>query len=424
MPSSPIRTFAGSYDHLETFRRLCSEGIIQGYSYLYTGRDYAEIGWEPISHVKLLSGVPCYDWHGKLADLARTSALVDCKAVGYIGFDAVDDDSGTLPDGSRAGLPLIEFMIPGEVITFTGSVVTHRGRGHIDVCRYLQGRANCSSFCKSADPIHPSSETSDSTFLQLVQRAIAILSAGDLQKIVLSRYQAYEVDFDSIALLAKLSHSECDTFLLNFGDLVAIVPSPEVLLSARDRHIVTNPLAGTRRRGQTPEEDEGLRSELRGNHKELVEHVLSVTTMLSELEAVCEQNTLVVARLMDVAVQKKVQHLSSVIKGTLRKEAGVLDALWALFPGVTVTGVPKRAALKIVRELEGRHRYLYAGVVGWMYGSSDCRFSLAIRSVFRYGIRSFLQAGAGIMAESIAEAELLEISQKLSAIREAIACSL
>jgi len=423
VPSPRIRSFDGLYDPLETFRRLRSEGIIGDFSYLHLAANRAEIGWSPLSYLRLLSGERCDQWRLKLLEVAHSAELLGHKAVGYIGFDAVDGNVGTLPDGSGTGRPLIEFIIPGEVLTFSGSLVTHRTRGNIDLDRYLETRKPYPSNLDCVEPIRPISETQESFFLQSVQKAIAILSAGDIQKLVLSRYEAYEADFDPIVLLAALGQSENDTFLLCFGDLVAIVPSPELLLSARAKQIVTNPLAGTRPRGETPEEDDRLRNELRGNHKEIVEHVLAVTTMLSELDSVCEQNALVLNRFMDIAAHRRVQHLSSVITGTLRPECEVLDALWALFPSVTVTGIPKHTALKLLRDLEPDRRCLYSGVVGWMCGSGDCRFSLAIRSVFQYGTRSFLQAGAGIMAESVAEAELLEISYKLNGMREALARS-
>src|SRR5207247_1857100 len=119
---------------------------------------------------------------------------------------------------------------------------------------------------------------------------------------------------------------------------------------------------------------------------------------------------LCVTRFMEIAPQARVQHLSSVIEGTLDARHEILDALWALFPAVTVTGLPKTPALNIIRNLEPSPRYLYAGVMGWIRGDGDCRFSLAIRGIFRCGARSFLQAGAGILAESSPEAELLETS--------------
>jgi len=256
-----------------------------------------------------------------------------------------------------------------------------------------------------------------------VRKGVAAVSAGEAKKLVLSRYQAYDADFDPVRLFAALSPPFVDAFLICFGDLAAVVPSPELLLHGENRAIVTNPLAGTRPRGPTPVEDERLRTELMENHKEIVEHVVSVNTVLAELAPICERDSLVVSRFMDVALLRKVQHLSSVVRGSLAAGHQVLDALWALFPAVTVTGLPKRKAIEIVRSLEPTPRYLYAGAMGWVSGAGDCRFSLALRGLFRCGSRSFLQAGAGILAESVPEAELLETSYKLSAMKDALAAA-
>ena len=124
---------------------------------------------------------------------------------------------------------------------------------------------------------------------------------------------------------------------------------------------------------------------------------------------------------MDVMQLPRVQHLSSTIRGVLAPERQALDALWALFPAVTVTGLPKSTAIEVIKRLEPNPRYLYGGTLGWVSGSRDCRFSLALRGLFRCGTRSFLQAGAGILAESIPEVELRETSYKLSAMRDALA---
>jgi anthranilate/para-aminobenzoate synthase component I len=190
-----------------------------------------------------------------------------------------------------------------------------------------------------------------------------------------------------------------------------------------DGQLSTNPLAGTRPRGATPAEDARLRQELQADRKELAEHVLSVTTMFAELEPLCVPDSLVVRRLLDVVLQPRVQHLSSVIAGKLAPDYHVLDALWALFPSVTVTGLPKPAALALLRSIEPAPRGLYAGAIGWAAGPRSGRFSLAIRGIYRYGGRTVLQAGAGIMPESQPDAERAEVAAKLRAMEEALARS-
>ncbi len=237
---------------------------------------------------------------------------------------------------------------------------------------------------------------------------------------VLSRYRSYDTAFDPIVLFACFAQHAVDAFLLSYGDLTAVVPSPELLVDVSGRRLVTNPLAGTRPRSADTCEDERLSGELLRDHKELVEHVVSVMAMIAEIESVCTKESVRVTRLLDVARFERVQHLSSTICGTLAGRTDALDALWALFPAVTVTGLPKRQAIATLRDIEDSPRYLYGGVVGSLAGANDCRFSLAIRALFR-GLRSFVHAGAGIMAESTPEGEWAETNHKLSAMQDALA---
>jgi salicylate synthase len=422
MSRSESRHYRGVCDPLATFANLRKAGVLGDYSYLHLSPENTEIGWAPVEHLRLLAGERCDDWRDQLLRFSLRAEQLGRKAFGYIGFDAVDGHVGTLPDRSQTGRPLVEFVIPGETVTFTGYEVTHRGLGGVDLSRYLAAKKLPPP--AGAGALTPVGGTPEEAYKEAVRLGVAALKAGEAKKLVLARYQAYDADFDPVTLFASLSPPFVDAFLICFGDLVAVVPSPELLLRGKNRQIETNPLAGTRPRGPDPSEDERLRTELMENHKEIVEHVVSVNTVLAELEPICAKDSLVVSRFMDVAQQRKVQHLSSVVRGSLAPGYQVLDALWALFPAVTVTGLPKTTAVEIVRRLEPSPRYLYAGAMGWVSGIGDCRFSLALRGLFRCGDRSFLQAGAGILAESIPEAELQETSYKLSAMKDALALAL
>ena len=421
MKDSRLRHYPVLCDPLATFAGLRRAGLLDGYSYLHLSPEHTEIGWAPVERLALLSGTPCHDWRDQLAEFALRAELLGRKAFGYIGFDVVTKDGGTLPDRSETDRPLVEFVIPGETLTFTSRDVTHRGLGGIDVSRFLAPTIKLAPPNPSATPLDPVSASCEQAYIDAVRRGISAVSAGEAKKLVLSRYQAYDADFDPVALFGALQPPFVDAFLVCFGDLVAVLPSPELLLSGSNRQIATNPLAGTRPRGGTPAEDARLRAELAENHKEIVEHVVSVNTVLSELEPICARDSLVVSRFMDVAQFQRVQHLSSTIRASLVAGYNVLDALWALFPAVTVTGLPKSDAIKVIERLEDGPRYLYGGVMGWLRGAGDCRFSLALRGLYRCGNRSFLQAGAGILAESVPEAELLETTYKLSAMKDALA---
>ncbi len=421
--SGAARFYAGQYDPLATYRRLRDAGRLGAYSYLHVTADHAEIGWAPIERLRLLDHQPAPDWRARLQMFAERAAAEGRKAFGYVGFDAIDRASGALPDGSENGWPLVEFIIPGELVAFAEGAVVHHSRGDLDLRPYLAAAEARRPRDDAAGPLETSARLPGEQYVEAVGQATLALRAGEARKVVLSRYQAYDVAYDPVDLFANycLSQAFVDAFLVDFGGVTAVVASPEMLLAVRGGALETNPLAGTRPRGATPEEDARLREELRHHPKEIAEHVLSVTTQLEELAPVCAPAAPVVCRLLDVCLQQKVQHLSSLVTGQLAPERAALEALWALFPSVTVSGLPKAAALPLLRRLEGRPRGLYAGAFGWAAGRGDCRFSLAIRGIFRYGQRTFLQAGAGIMPDSVPEAELAETAHKLRAMEDALA---
>jgi anthranilate/para-aminobenzoate synthase component I len=422
-----VSQYRGVYDAHATYARLRDAGVLGSHSYLHVRADGAEIGWAPGEHLRLTEAEFGPDWQSHVARIAESAARVNRKAFGFVGFDAVDGVSPTRPDGSPGAPPLVEFIVPGEMVTFSGGEqVTHHSSSGFDLRPYLTMRLPAGREPHRGLDLEPVAAVPAERFIGGVRSAVAGLLAGEAQKVVLSRFQAFDLEYDPVALFAAhfLTPRFVDAFLISFGDVVAVVASPEVLLDSRGRRITSNPLAGTRPRGATVEADERLRNELKQDHKEIVEHVLSVTTMLSQLEPFCDPDTLVVSRLMEICVQQNVQHLSSVIRGTLGRDWHVLDALWALFPGVTIAGFPSGPAVRMLRELESGPRCLYSGILGWVSGDSECRFSLAIRGMFRYGTRTFLHAGAGIVPESVPESEFTETQHKLAITRSALAGAL
>jgi salicylate synthase len=421
--SQHVSQYRGAFDAFATYGRLRDAGVLGSHSYLHISHDHAEIGWAPIGHLRMAAHEYDPGWRKRIAAISASAADAGRKAFGYVGFDVVDGWSPTRPDGSGEAPPFLEFIVPGEVIVFSGGDrVTHQSHAELDVRPFLTMRLPAPRTAAPGVELEGDTPAARERFEAAVGKAVQGLRAGEANKVVLSRVQSYEMEYDPLTLFAALCLSrQCvDAFLISFGDVAAVVASPELLLESRQRRIVTNPLAGTRPRGATHEEDERLRAELRLDPKEILEHMLSVTTMLHQLEPLCEHDSLLVGRLMEVCVQQNVQHLSSVIRGVLCGNSHVLDALWALFPSVTIAGFPKEPALRIVRELEGAPRGLYSGVLGWSSGDSECRFSLAIRGAFRYGSRTFLHAGAGIMPESVPRSEFVETQHKLAITREAL----
>lgn len=418
-----VSQYRGVFDAHATYRRLRDAGVLGSHSYLHVSAEGAEIGWAPDDHLRITAAEFGPDWRAQLARIAESAARVERKAFGFVSFDAVDGWSETRPDGSPGAPPLVEFIVPGEMVTFApGGEVTHHSSSGFDIRPHLTVSLPPGPRSDERMELEPVAAVPAETFIGGVRSAVGRLRAGEAQKAVLSRFQAFDLEYDPVELFAAhfLTPRFVDAFLVSFGEVVAIVASPEVLVDARGGQIMSNPLAGTRPRGATVEEDERLREELRQDHKEIVEHVLSVTTILSQLEPFCRHGSLVVSRLMEVCVQQNVQHLSSVVRGVLGPDRHVLDALWAVFPGVTIAGFPTEPAVRMLRELETGPRGLYSGVLGWVSGESECRFSLAIRGMYRYGTRTFLHAGAGIVPESVPESEFAETQHKLAITREAL----
>lgn len=419
------RAYPGRWDPLATFARLREAGVLGRRAYLHLEAGRGEIGWAPVATLQLLDGTDAAaSWRAQLRAFVDAAAARGSRAFGYVGYDAIDCTVGVLPDGSARGWPLVAFLVPGERVVFTAEAARHESTSGLELAPYLSAEP-VTPPGPAAGPLAPVAELPPAVFEAMVAEATAALQAGAAQKVVLARYQAYEVAWDPVVLFAAYCQPAAytDACLLLYDDLTAVVASPELLLAVADGQLVTNPLAGTRPRGATTAEDARLRAELQTDRKELAEHVLSVTTMWAELEPVCRPDSLAVRRLLAVVRQPRVQHLSSVLAGQLAPEHHLLDALWALFPSVTVTGLPKREALALLRRLEPAPRGIYAGVFGWASGRADGRFALAIRGVYRYGRRTFLQAGAGIMPESRPAAERAEVAAKLQAMEDALARS-
>ena len=177
---------------------------------------------------------------------------------------------------------------------------------------------------------------------------------------------------------------------------------------------MTNPLAGTRPRGENLAEDARLKHELFTDAKEVKEHALSIWLAQTEMASVCVPETVQVFDFMQVKQYRCVQHLSSRVGGQLRSEKTLWDALKVLFPGITVSGIDKARAIEWIDRLETEPRGIYAGGVGWIDSNGATDLAIAIRSAYQYGNRIYLNAGAGIVAESEPHKEYIESVNKMN----------
>jgi anthranilate synthase component 1 len=209
-------------------------------------------------------------------------------------------------------------------------------------------------------------------------------------------------------------------YFLRVGGRSIVGSSPEMLVRAEGRRVETHPIAGTRPRGATDEEDVRLADELKRNEKERAEHVMLVDLGRNDVGRVCAYGTVRVPTYMTLERYSHVMHLVSIVEGKLDEAHDRLDALVACFPAGTVSGAPKVRAMEIIAELENGRRGAYAGAVGYLDFAGNLDFCITIRTVIIESGRAYVQAGAGIVADSIPEAEYQETRDKAQAVLRAL----
>lgn len=250
-----------------------------------------------------------------------------------------------------------------------------------------------------------------------VEVLIKAIKQGELHKAIISRSVKVTGDLDVLGtyVVGAKANNAARSYCLNIGNIRAVGFSPEILMQVnKDGFVVTNPLAATRPRGANSQEDTQLRGELFTDAKEVKEHSLSAWLAQSEITSLCLPETVRVFDFMEVKKYRCVQHLSSRVGGQLQPNNTLWDALKVLFPGITVSGIDKEQALKWIDRLEDEPRGIYAGGIGWVDSSGAADIAIAIRSVYQYGNKINLNAGAGIVAESVPEKEYIESVNKMN----------
>ena len=280
----------------------------------------------------------------------------------------------------------------------------------------------------SEAPVTPSatldvrSNTSQEAFEQAVLVAKDHITAGDVYQVVLSQRFETAVTADPFTVYRALRHVNPSPYMyfIRMGSLSIVGSSPEMLVRVEGRHVVTHPIAGTRPRGHDDAEDQRLAEELKQNEKERAEHVMLVDLGRNDIGRVCEYGTVRVAQFMELERYSHVMHLVSRVEGTLREGQDRLDALAACFPAGTVSGAPKIRAMQIISDLEPTRRGIYAGAIGYVdfAGNLDC--CITIRTITMQDGRAYVQAGAGIVADSEPTAEFNETRDKASALLRAL----
>lgn len=259
-------------------------------------------------------------------------------------------------------------------------------------------------------------------FLRAVEKAKDYVLSGDVVQVVLSQRFEGEIEsepFDIYRALRIINPSPY-MFYIDTEDLILIGSSPEILVRLEEGKITLRPIAGTRRRGKTEEEDRELERELLSDEKERAEHIMLVDLGRNDVGRVAEIGSVRVTELMTVERYSHVMHIVSNVEGTLRKGLDMFDLFMSCFPAGTVTGAPKVRAMQIIEEIEPTRRGPYAGAVGYFGFNKNMDMCIGIRMLSIRGNRVYVQAGAGIVADSIPENEYNETVNKAMAMLKAV----
>ncbi len=247
--------------------------------------------------------------------------------------------------------------------------------------------------------------------------------AGDIFQVVLSRRwrRVPRCTAPEIYRMLRVTNPSPYMFLFDTGNARILGSSPEMLVRVEGRTVSTCPIAGTRGRSSDRDEDLRLEAELRADPKELAEHTMLVDLGRNDIGRVAVPGTVTVTRETEVERYSHVMHLVSEVQGQLRPECDGWDALFACFPAGTLSGAPKVRAMEIIDELEEVRRGVYGGAVGYRNATGDFDSCIAIRTMVERGGVAHLQAGAGIVYDSVPETELDECRNKANALVEAVA---
>jgi salicylate synthetase len=373
-------------------------------------RDELRITRDGVTQRQTWSGRP-----GPVLGEAVDRLLLECdQAFGWIAFEFGAYRFG-LEDRLAPQTPLARVFWPRTRIVVTDDVVRlfdaeERHRDMLD--RLL------SEGLPAAPPASGIDVGADSTdYRARVVAVIGEIAAGRYHKVILSRSVdvPFVLDFPATYRLGRRHNTPARSFLLRLGGFRALGYSPEVVAAVHDDGaVVTEPLAGTRALGRGAARDRQARDELESDSKEIVEHAMSVRSSLREITEVAEPGSAAVIDFMTVRERGSVQHLGSTVTGRLDASKDRMDALEALFPAVTASGIPKAASVDAILRLDESPRELYSGAVVTFSADGGLDAALTLRTAYERDGRTWLRAGAGIIAASDPDREFEETCEKLA----------
>ncbi|WP_010191432.1 anthranilate synthase component I family protein [Bacillus sp. m3-13] len=258
-------------------------------------------------------------------------------------------------------------------------------------------------------------------FIKAVKKIQAYIAQGDVFQVNLSVRQGEPLLTHSMEVYSSLRKINPSPYMgyMQFPDFQLVSGSPELLVKKKDDVVSTRPIAGTRSRGMTDEEDIRLAQELIDNEKERAEHVMLVDLERNDLGRVCEYGTVEVNEFMAIEKYSHVMHIVSNVQGVLREGKNISDIIEATFPGGTITGAPKVRTMEIIEELEPVRRSVYTGSIGWIGYDGEMELNISIRTMIAKEGMAYVQAGAGVVIDSVPRREYKESLKKAAALWKA-----
>lgn len=362
-------------------------------------------------------------------------------AVGYLGYDAaawfepVKLQAGG-DEEDEAGFMLFDTVLAFDHVRHRILIIANAritgdedleslyqfARAKIEFVERELDRPLSKPASSNGQPIEMTSNVTRDEFERMVRTAKEYIAAGDIYQVVLSQRFETPLGADPFTVYRALRHVNPSPYMyfIRMGSRSIVGSSPEMLVRVEGRRVETHPIAGTRPRGRSEDEDVRLAEELKRNEKERAEHVMLVDLGRNDVGRVATYGSVKVPTYMALERYSHVMHLVSIVEGKLSDDHDRLDALVACFPAGTVSGAPKVRAMEIIAELENRRRGAYAGAVGYLDFAGNLDFCITIRTVVIENGRAYVQAGAGIVADSNPAAEYEETRDKARAIVQAL----
>ena len=359
--------------------------------------------------------------------------------VGYFGYDTIryiEKKLGAVAKPDPLGTPDILLLLSEQlavVDNLSGKIFLVVYADPREAGAYQRGRQRLKELLEAlrrpvtipaappAAPQQARSEFGEASYLKTVERAKRYILDGDIMQVVLSQRMSQPFGASPLALYRALRalNPSPYMFFYNFGDFHVVGASPEILVRLENGNVTVRPIAGTRPRGKTPEEDAALARELLADPKERAEHVMLMDLGRNDLGRVAQVGSVRVTDNMTIENYSHVMHIVSNVEGRLKPGLDAIAVMRATFPAGTVSGAPKVRAMEIIDEFEPTKRGIYAGAVGYLGFNGDMDLAIAIRTAVLKDGTLYVQAGGGIVADSVPQNEWQETQNKARAVLRA-----